>query len=343
MSSSLGQRMPGWCVSSLLLWRTVSPAPLLSPLVSFTAWLLIWHRGPLLIELLVTGHTHKAESIRWFCSVQCSLLASITGLFPVIGLSPICAGLMYMLLKHLADRYNMYYAYLPTKLDKKIHSGAVNQVVAAPILCLFWLLFFSTLRSGKLRDLPRGQLWPTLFICSSYDFTANLWAVIILLSLCTTHQQDHFTLTITITEVKILSFSSNILSLIFKRRLKVIDHTKRDTWEDKTILKKCLAQAKSACKENQTFTFWIFCNIEANSKKLTSPSTYWLNCIYHTVCHFALVHSSETTLLCFFNPGFSAATSMFTFIVLIITIIICLSHVCFGHFKYLSAHNYKVL
>lgn len=96
-------------------------------------------------------------------------------------------GLMYMLLKHLADRYNMYYAYLPTKLDKKIHYGAVNQVVAAPILCLFWLLFFSTVRSG-----------------------------------------------------------------------------------------------------------------------------------------------------------FSAPTSMFTFSVLIITIIICLSHVCFGHFKYLSAHNYKI-
>ncbi|CAB1311738.1 unnamed protein product, partial [Coregonus sp. 'balchen'] len=57
-------------------------------------------------------------------------------------------GLMYMLLKHLADRYNMYYAYLPSKLDKKIHSGAVNQVVAAPILCLFWLLFFSTVRTA---------------------------------------------------------------------------------------------------------------------------------------------------------------------------------------------------
>lgn len=56
---------------------------------------------------------------------------------------------MYMLLKHLVDRYNMYYAYLPSKLDKKIHSGAVTQVVAAPILCLFWLLFFSTVRTGK--------------------------------------------------------------------------------------------------------------------------------------------------------------------------------------------------
>lgn len=96
-------------------------------------------------------------------------------------------GLMYMLLKHLVDRYNMYYAYLPSKLDKKIHSGAVNQVVAAPILCLFWLLFFSTVRTG-----------------------------------------------------------------------------------------------------------------------------------------------------------FTAPTSMFTFVVLIITIIICISHVAFGHFKYLSAHNYKV-
>ncbi|XP_077462187.1 mechanosensitive cation channel TMEM63B-like isoform X2 [Stigmatopora argus] len=57
-------------------------------------------------------------------------------------------GLMYMLLKHLVDRYNMYYAYLPSKLDKKIHSSAVTQVVAAPILCLFWLLFFSTMRTG---------------------------------------------------------------------------------------------------------------------------------------------------------------------------------------------------
>ncbi|XP_028301008.1 CSC1-like protein 2 [Gouania willdenowi] len=99
---------------------------------------------------------------------------------------------MYLLVHYLCD--NMCYACLPSKLDKKIHSGAVNQVMAAPILCLFclmyvhsWLLFFSTVRYG-----------------------------------------------------------------------------------------------------------------------------------------------------------FSAATSMFTFVVLIITIIICLSHVCFGHFKYLSAHNYKI-
>lgn len=63
---------------------------------------------------------------------------------------------MYMLLKHLVDRYNMYYAYLPSKLDKKIHSGAVTQVVAAPVLCLFWLLFFSTVRTGEASSRPGG-------------------------------------------------------------------------------------------------------------------------------------------------------------------------------------------
>lgn len=75
-------------------------------------------------------------------------------------LLPLClspSGLMYMLLKHLVDRYNLYYAYLPAKLDKKIHSGAVNQVVAAPILCLFWLLFFSTMRTGRHRVWGRAQ------------------------------------------------------------------------------------------------------------------------------------------------------------------------------------------
>ncbi|XP_076831715.1 mechanosensitive cation channel TMEM63B isoform X2 [Brachyhypopomus gauderio] len=80
-------------------------------------------------------------------------------------------GLMYMLLKHLVDRYNMYYAYLPSKLDKKIHSSAVNQVVAAPILCLFWLLFFSTVRTGFLAPtsmLTFVVLIITITICLSH-------------------------------------------------------------------------------------------------------------------------------------------------------------------------------
>ncbi|KAG8584502.1 hypothetical protein GDO81_008855 [Engystomops pustulosus] len=79
-------------------------------------------------------------------------------------------GLIYMLLKHIVDRHNLYYAYLPTKLDRKIHFAAVNQSLAAPILCIMWLFFFSLLRMGL-----RGAtlftliiLLITILICISY-------------------------------------------------------------------------------------------------------------------------------------------------------------------------------
>ncbi|XP_017291496.1 CSC1-like protein 1 [Kryptolebias marmoratus] len=57
-------------------------------------------------------------------------------------------GLLYMLLKHLVDRHNLYFTYLPTRLDHQVHLGAVDQALAAPIICLIWLYFFSVLRAG---------------------------------------------------------------------------------------------------------------------------------------------------------------------------------------------------
>ncbi|XP_073072747.1 CSC1-like protein 1 isoform X3 [Manis javanica] len=57
-------------------------------------------------------------------------------------------GLIYILLKHMVDRHNLYFVYLPAKLEKGIHFAAVHQALAAPILCLFWLFFFSFLRLG---------------------------------------------------------------------------------------------------------------------------------------------------------------------------------------------------
>ncbi|CAH2328483.1 calcium permeable stress-gated cation channel 1 [Pelobates cultripes] len=57
-------------------------------------------------------------------------------------------GLLYLLLKHMTDRYNIYYAYIPTKLSPHLHTAAAQQLLAAPILCMFWLLFFSLLRLG---------------------------------------------------------------------------------------------------------------------------------------------------------------------------------------------------
>ncbi|KAM6906553.1 CSC1-like protein 1 isoform 1-T2 [Lycodopsis pacificus] len=57
-------------------------------------------------------------------------------------------GLLYMILKHLVDKHNMYFSYLPARIDRQVHLGAVNQALAAPIICLIWIYFFSVLRAG---------------------------------------------------------------------------------------------------------------------------------------------------------------------------------------------------
>nr|XP_056706859.1 calcium permeable stress-gated cation channel 1 [Euleptes europaea] len=78
-------------------------------------------------------------------------------------------GLLYMLLKHMVDRYNIYYVYIPTKLNQRIHSAAVSQVVVAPILCMFWLLFFSILRLGIIRPITLFTC-VVLFFCILFSF-----------------------------------------------------------------------------------------------------------------------------------------------------------------------------
>lgn len=80
-------------------------------------------------------------------------------------------GLLYMLLKHLVDKHNLYFAYLPARLDQRVHMGAVSKALAAPIICLIWLYFFSVLRTGFMTDTSLFTLvvlCVTVFICLSY-------------------------------------------------------------------------------------------------------------------------------------------------------------------------------
>ncbi|XP_066524328.1 CSC1-like protein 1 [Hoplias malabaricus] len=81
-------------------------------------------------------------------------------------------GFLYMLLKHVVDKHNLYFAYLPASLDRRVHLGAVNQALAAPIICLFWLYFFSVLRTGFMAVTSLFTLvvlCVTIFICISYS------------------------------------------------------------------------------------------------------------------------------------------------------------------------------
>nr|XP_057913393.1 CSC1-like protein 1 [Doryrhamphus excisus] len=80
-------------------------------------------------------------------------------------------GLLYMMLKHLVDKHNLYFTYLPTRIDRQVHLKAVNQALAAPIICLIWLYFFSVLRTGFWAPTSLFTLVVlviTILICLSY-------------------------------------------------------------------------------------------------------------------------------------------------------------------------------
>ncbi|XP_046503829.1 calcium permeable stress-gated cation channel 1 isoform X1 [Equus quagga] len=82
-------------------------------------------------------------------------------------------GLLYLCMKHVTDRYNMYYSFAPTKLNEQIHMAAVYQAMFAPILGLCWMLFFSILRLGPFHIITLFSL-STLVIAVIITFLASL-------------------------------------------------------------------------------------------------------------------------------------------------------------------------
>ncbi|KAJ1148784.1 hypothetical protein NDU88_001610 [Pleurodeles waltl] len=85
-----------------------------------------------------------------FGAMYARMLCVFTVIMAYSLVCPIIApfGLTYLLLKHMVDRHNIYYAYLPATLERNIHFSAVLQALAAPILCITWLYFFSLVRMG---------------------------------------------------------------------------------------------------------------------------------------------------------------------------------------------------
>lgn len=51
-------------------------------------------------------------------------------------------GLLYLILKHLVDRYNIYFAYAPCKVEKEVHATAVNFVIMSMFMLQINLLAY---------------------------------------------------------------------------------------------------------------------------------------------------------------------------------------------------------
>ncbi|KAG1682209.1 CSC1-like protein 2 [Nymphon striatum] len=73
-------------------------------------------------------------------------------------------GLVCMFLKHSVDRYNIYFAYGPSKINKSIHATAINLVIFSIILLQLSMVFFSFLRKG----------WEPILLVSLTGFVITL-------------------------------------------------------------------------------------------------------------------------------------------------------------------------
>ncbi|KAJ8409172.1 hypothetical protein AAFF_G00241930 [Aldrovandia affinis] len=104
------------------------------------------------------------------------------------------------------------------------------------------------------------------------------------------------------------------------------------------------AAERKYVKQNQAYEFeygvmygWTLC-------VFTVIMAYSITC--PVIVPFALAAPIVCLLWLYFfsvlRTGFGADTSLFTFVVLCVTIFICISYSCFGHFRYLSPHSYNV-
>lgn len=57
-------------------------------------------------------------------------------------------GLLYMIMKHCVDRYNIYFAYGPSKISHRIHATAINYVIVSIVLLQASFMSLSLLRRG---------------------------------------------------------------------------------------------------------------------------------------------------------------------------------------------------
>merc|ERR1711962_8077 len=86
-------------------------------------------------------------------------------------------GLFYMIMKHGVDRYNIYFAYKRSKINKNIHGCAINCVIISLLIQQLCLLFFNTVRNKEEGSLlpPRAIFSITMFTIFSLLFMAQMF------------------------------------------------------------------------------------------------------------------------------------------------------------------------
>ncbi len=110
------------------------------------------------------------------------LIFALTSAYAVVCPLITPFGLFYLIMKHLVDRYNLYYAYKRSKIDKNIHATAVNCVIVSLLMQQLVLLFFNVVRSSDSDDDSRSTILNaraifslTMFVLFSLMFVGQMF------------------------------------------------------------------------------------------------------------------------------------------------------------------------
>ena len=90
-------------------------------------------------------------------------------------------GLLYFVIKHCVDRYNLIYAYRPTKVSRNIHKTVINFFVLSTVMLQFFLMTLIAIRTEsfaqfKLKLSSKSTVSCLLFFLSVNVYSASLWA-----------------------------------------------------------------------------------------------------------------------------------------------------------------------
>ncbi|KAK6183528.1 hypothetical protein SNE40_010997 [Patella caerulea] len=94
------------------------------------------------------------KSVLWDFQYGCQYAWMLCVFAITVSYSILCPlivpfGLVYMIFKHIVDRYNIYFAYKASRINKHIHASAVNYVIISVILLQFTIVFFTVLRAAN--------------------------------------------------------------------------------------------------------------------------------------------------------------------------------------------------
>uniref|UniRef100_A0A8C4QRY2 Transmembrane protein 63C n=1 Tax=Eptatretus burgeri TaxID=7764 RepID=A0A8C4QRY2_EPTBU len=102
------------------------------------------------LEMCLARSAHQAYEFPYGVEYAWMIcIVTVTIAYSVVCPVIIPFGTIYVALKHVVDRYNLYYAYTAERMEPSVHVTAVRQLLIAPLLCMLWLLFFSILRLGE--------------------------------------------------------------------------------------------------------------------------------------------------------------------------------------------------